>query len=107
MKCENCGKEMIKAGALTKKEEQDWIFIKTKEDTISQALSPETIKGMEFKDGEVFEYFKACYEAKAESEFLRFLFFRDLKARLKIPANENMWLDDSTEGIDVFVHPKD
>lgn len=107
MKCAECGKEMISVGVLSEKEEQDWIFIKTKEDTTFQALNPQTIKSMDFKEGELLEYFKACYEAKAETEFLRYLFFRDLKARLHVPANENVWLDDVNSVVEVYVHPKD
>lgn len=107
MKCEQCGKEMIKVGELSEKETHDWIFIKTKDDTASQALDSNTINGMQFKEGELFEYFKACFEAKAEAEFLRYVFFRDLRARFNISKTENIWLEEGNTAIEVYVHPQD
>lgn len=107
MVCENCGKEMIKVGVLTEQEQNDWTFIRTKENTTDQALNIETIKGMEFKDGEVFEYFRACFDAKAEVEFLRYIFFRDLKKRLNLGEGENIWLGDDYSDIGVFKHPEE
>lgn len=107
MVCANCGKEMIKVGELTEQERNDWMFIKTKDNTTAQAMNPDTIKGMEFSDGQVYEYFKACFEARAESEFLKFTFFRDLRIRLNLMDEKDIWLNDDTSGVGVYIHPEE
>ena len=79
MVCQNCGKEMIKVGTLTEKEVEELAYIERQFVNVNQALNPDTVNQMKFTNNQVYEYFRAVYDNKAQAEFLRFIFFRDLK----------------------------
>ena len=106
MKCKHCGKELIKVGELTDKEYEEIIFINKKFANSRQALNPETIKQMEFTEGQVFEYFRAAYDNIAQADFLQYIFFKNLGERLGI-NDKNIMLDDKPDSKDIFVHPDD
>lgn len=109
MVCANCGKEMTLLGQLTEKESEDFQYVVVKESNINQALDTETINQMEFSESQVYEYFRAVFEARAEMEFLKFTFFKNLKLRLGLQTNEELWLkEDYTTGIVyIYQHPQD
>lgn len=105
MICDHCGKEMIKIGELTEEEHNDFIYINEKFATGNQALGTDILKDIKFKDGEVFEYFRACYDQLAQARYLLFIFERGLKKRLGVKQNTQIFIDGvSTE---VFVHPEE
>ena len=79
MKCEHCGKELKEVGVLERDELQDWLRSGEMQDNAVQALKPEVIEKMKFSDGQVFEYFRACFDELAKANFLRYLIRRDLK----------------------------
>ena len=94
---------MIKVGVLTEEEVNDFVYVNEKFATVNQALGTDILKDMEFKDGQVFEYFKACYDQLAQAKYLQFIFERDLKNRLEIAQGIPIFIDGiSTE---VFIHP--
>ena len=107
MVCNKCGKEMIKVGELTEKETEDFQYVVVREDNVYQALDTKTINGMDFDEGQVFEYFQAVFQAKAEMEFLKYSFFKKLKIRLGINLDEELWVnEDYTTGIvSAYKHP--
>lgn len=105
MTCENCGKEMIKVGVLTEEEQNDFIYVNEKFATVNQALNSEVLKDLEFTDGQVFEYFKACYDQLAQARYLQFIFERGVKARLNIPKDTGFVLSEPE--LEVFIHPVD
>lgn len=107
MVCKNCGKELVKVGELTDKEYEDCSYVNNLLHTSNQALDRETIKGMEFEDGQVFEYFRAAFEARAKAEFLNYIFWRDLGKRLGIADNVEMILGDEPDSKDVYIHPQE
>lgn len=104
MVCRNCGKELEKIGELTEQEVNDFTLINSKDVTVYQALDPDTINKMKFTDGQVFEYFRAAFEAKATSEFLKYVFFKNLKKRLDVSGNIEIEADTSVTGFGVYVH---
>lgn len=103
MVCQNCGKEMIKVGVLTEEELNDFFFVNEKFATVNQALNTNILKDMEFEDGQVFEYFKACYDQLAQARYLQFIFERNLKKRLGLELTEYIIIEDKT--FEVFTHP--
>lgn len=103
MKCQNCGKEMIKIGTLTETEINDFFFVNEKFATVNQALESQIINDLEFTEGQVFEYFRACYDQLAQARYLQFMFERNLKKRLE--TEKNIIIDDVS--FDVFVHPEE
>lgn len=105
MVCENCGKEMIKVGVLTEEEQNDFIYVNEKFATVNQALNSEVLKDLEFTDGQVFEYFKACYDQLAQAKYLQFIFERDLKKRLDIAQGIQIFIDGLSN--EVFIHPEE
>lgn len=105
MTCENCGKEMIKVGVLTEEEQNDFIYVNEKFATVNQALGTDVLKDMEFTDGQVFEYFKACYDQLAQAKYLQFIFERDLKNRVGVKQNVPIAIDGLS--FEVFIHPTD
>ena len=103
MTCEKCGKEMIKVGSLEEQEINDFIYINEKYNCVNQALSSNVISDMKFTDGQVFEYFKACYDQLAQAKYLHFIFERDLKKRLGVKTQ--MYIDFIS--YEVFIHPEE
>lgn len=101
MVCQKCNKEMVKIGELTKKEQEEFWFINEKINCAYQALNTDVIKNIEFTDGQVFEYFRAAYDALAQAKFLQFIFYRDLKKRLDVVVD--IFVDELS--CEVFVHP--
>lgn len=101
MVCQSCGKTMVKIGELTKKEQEEFWFINEKINCAYQALNADVIKNIEFTDGQVFEYFRAAYDALAQAKFLQFVFYRDLKKRLDVVVD--IFIDELS--CEVFVHP--
>jgi hypothetical protein len=106
MKCEHCGKEMIKVGILTEQEQNDWVYTNEKFNCASMALNNDVIKDIEFTDGQVFEYFKASYDQLAQANYLRFVFDRNLRKRLGVPNIDGNIIIDSTTW-EVFQHPNE
>lgn len=106
MVCRNCGKEMIEVGELTDKEYEDFLYIQNINATTDQALNVNTIKGMEFEDGKLFDYFRAAFEAKAKASFLHYIFWRDVGKRLNINDKE-IFLEDNAESRKLFIHPEE
>lgn len=107
MVCKNCGKEMIKVGTLLEKEVEELAYIERQNVNATQALNYDTINKMKFEDGQVFEYFRAAFENKAQAEFLSFVFFRDLRKRLELKTNNFVIGDGTPDNHDVFVHPEE
>ena len=108
MKCADCGKELIKVGELTKNEKDNYALIATKESVSLQYLKTDTINGMNFTEGQVYEYFRAAFEGRCDAEFLKFIFFRDLRARLNIDKNKDIWIEEfDGDTCEVYVHPDD
>lgn len=105
MKCEQCGKELVKVGTLTEEETKDFYFVNEKFATANQALNSSIIKDIKFTDGQVFEYFKASYDQLAQARYLQFIFERNLKNRININQNENIIIDGLS--LEVFIHPED
>lgn len=105
MVCENCGKEMIKVGVLTEQEQTDFYFINEKYATATQALESDVIENMEFSDGQVFEYFKACYDQLAQAKYLQFIFERGIKNRVGVEQDVPITIDGLS--FEVFIHPTD
>ena len=103
MKCENCGKEMVKVGGLTEAETNDFFFVNEKFATVTQALNTNVLKDLEFTDGQVFEYFKACYDQLAQAKYLQYIFERDIKKRLGLEPNTFITIDGLS--LEVFIHP--
>lgn len=103
MVCEHCGKEMVKVGVLTEGETNDFYFINEKFATANQALNTNVIKDIEFTDGQVFEYFKACYDQLAQARYLQFIFERGVKNRLNVPQDTFIVIDGLSR--EVFTHP--
>lgn len=103
MVCENCGKEMIKVGVLTEEEQNDFFFVNEKFATVNQALKFEVLNDIEFEDGQVYEYFRACYDQLAQARYLQFIFERNLKKRLGLELTEYIVIEDKT--FEVFTHP--
>ena len=103
MVCRHCGKELIKIGELTEKEVEELAFINKKSANAMQALNIETINGMKFTDGQVFEYFRAAFDNKAQAEFLNYIFFRDLAKRLG--RTDFTIGNGEPDNHDIFVHP--
>lgn len=103
MVCQSCGKEMVKIGELTKKEQEEFWFINEKINCAYQALNTDVIKDMKFSDGQVFEYFRAAYDSLAQAKFLHFVFFRDLKKRFDVGVD--IFIDEIS--CEVFVHPSE
>ena len=104
MNCPRCGRELVSIGKLTESEVKAFALINRKLVTVNQALNPETVKAMEFDDGKVFEYFRAVYDSKAQTEFLQFVFFRDLKKRYNLPMNEEVFINTIDYDYEIFVH---
>ena len=105
MVCEQCGKEMVKVGVLTEEEQNDFIYVNEKLNCAQMALNNDVIRDIEFKDNEVYEYFKASYEELAQANYLRYIFERNLKKRLGLNPMENIAIDFISH--EVFVHPKE
>lgn len=105
MKCENCGKEMVKVGTLTEEEQNDFFFVNEKFATVNQALNSDVLRDIKFADGQVFEYFKACYDQLAQAKYLQFIFERGIKNRLGVPLDVFIAIDGLS--FDVFIHPTD
>jgi hypothetical protein len=103
MVCENCGKELVKVGALTEEELRDFCFVNEKFATANQALNSNVIKDIKFTDGQVFEYFKAGYDQLAQARYLQFIFERELKNRLNVSQDTPIVIDGLSR--EVFVHP--
>lgn len=101
MICEDCGKEMIKIGELTDTEKKDFYYMNECINTSSQALNTDVLKEVEFSDGQVFEYFRAAFDAIAKARFFQFMFYRDLRKRLNVEAD--IFVD--TISCEVFIHP--
>lgn len=107
MKCEKCGKEMIKVGELTDEEFQDLCYINNIIDTSNQALDVNTIKGMEFEEGQVFEYFRAVFDSKAKAAYLNYMFWENIMNRLNIHDRDIFVGGDEPDGKELFVHPEE
>lgn len=103
MKCEHCGKEMIELGKLTEEEQNDFFFLNEKFVCANQALRIDVLKDLEFTDGQVFEYFKACYDQLAQAKYLQFIFERGLKKRFGVEGN--IFVDGLS--LTVFKHPEE
>lgn len=103
MVCENCGKEMIKIGELTEQEQQDFFYVNEKLNCAYQAQKSDVLKEIKFSDGQVYEYFKACYDEMAEAEYLNFIFYRNLEKRLGVDTD--IFIDNIS--FEVFVHPEE
>ena len=104
MVCKNCGKELIKVGELTENEIEELILINKKFVNANQALNPDVINKMEFSDNQVFEYFRAAYNNKAEAEFLNYIFLRKLSQRLNINTDKINISNNEPNNFDIFVH---
>ena len=103
MTCENCGKEMIKVGVLTEEEQNDFCFVNEKFATVNQALNSDVLKDLKFTDGQVFEYFKACYDQLAQAKYLQFVFERGVKNRVGVEQDVPVAIDGLS--FEVFIHP--
>lgn len=104
MVCAQCGKEMVKVGLLTEEERDDFFFVNEKFATANQALNLDVLKDLKFTEGQVFEYFKACYDQLAQAKYLQYVFERGVKARLEIPQNKMIIVDGLS--LEVFIHPE-
>ena len=105
MICKRCGKEMIKVGTLMEEEIADFFYINEKFGIVNQALNSEVLKDIEFTDGQVFEYFKSCYDQLAQARYLQFIFERNIKRRLGISEEVFIEIEDVT--YDIFIHPQE
>ena len=105
MVCQNCGKEMVKVGVLTEEETNDFFFVNEKFATVTQAMNTDVLKDLEFTGGQVFEYFKACYDQLAQAKYLQFIFERNIKKRLGLEPNTFITIDGLS--LEVFIHPAD
>ena len=105
MKCFRCGRELEKIGELTENEIEELVLINKKFENSNQALNPETINKMNFTEGQVFEYFRAIYDSKAQAEFLHYMFFRKLGKRLGLKEGTNIQIGNG-EPYDytVYIH---
>ena len=106
MKCEKCGKEMIKVGELTAIEYDDICYINNILSTSEQALDINTIKGMEFEEGQVFEYFRAAFESKAKAAYLNYIFWCGVADRLGI-HDKTIFLGNELDSRELFIHPEE
>ena len=107
MTCKKCGKELIKLGELTESEIEELTLINKKQVNVQQALNPATINAMEFSDGQVFEYFRAVYDSKAQADFLLHIFFRNLRKRLNIDPRVDFQIGNDIEDYGVYTHKID
>ena len=105
MNCPRCGKELDKIGELNENEKEELALINKKIENSMQALNPKTIREMEFTDGQVFEYFRAVFDSKAQTEFLKYIFFRNLAKRLNVDDEKDIYIGDGTPyNTDIFMH---
>lgn len=105
MKCFRCGKELKVVGTLEETEIEELCLINKKIENCAQALNPNTIKDMEFTDGQIFEYFRAAYDNKAQAEFLQFMFFRNLMKRLEIDEGTQIQIGNGTPyDYNIYIH---
>lgn len=103
MKCEQCGKDLIKVGILNEEETENYFFSNEKINCAYQALNMDVLKNMQFSDGQVFEYFRAAYDALASAKFLQYILNRDIKSRRNI--TEDIIIDPET--LEIYIHQKD
>ena len=105
MKCFRCGRELEQVGVLTDNEIEELVLINKKIENSNQALNLNTIRGMNFTEGQVFEYFRAVYDGKAQAEFLHFMFFRNLMKRLDLKEGTQIQIGNGTPyDYCVYVH---
>ena len=93
IKCKNCGKELELIGTLTEAEIQNINFIETKEMTVNTALEKDVCDFKAMSPEQVYSYFKATFDLKAEAAFLNIENFRAIAERLNV---ENMSDTDYT-----------
>jgi len=103
MVCEHCGKELTKVGVLTDEEKEEFYFVNEKNACAYQAIDSSIVKDIEFTDGQIFEYFRAAYDALAQARFLRHIFEKKVKTRLNVDINKNIFIADVS--LEVYVHP--
>lgn len=106
MICEKCGKELTKVGEFTDKEIDEFAYICEKEATANQAMNPAVVNSMEFDDGKLFEYFRSAFDAKAQAQFLKHIFMRDLRKRLGVDIKTNIIFNSlGTGDKSIYAHP--
>ena len=69
-------------------------------------MNSDTLVQMDFADGQVYEYFRAVYDIKAQAEFLHYIFFRNLRKRLDLMTYKgDVRIGDGPDNYDIFIHP--
>ena len=82
MNCFTCGKPLQELDIqLTDEEVEDKLFIVNKEEVCHHALRKDAVNLTEFRDGQVYEYYKAAFDGLAEVRFLTVMW--DKKVREK------------------------
>lgn len=103
MTCKDCGQELTKVGELTEKETEDYIYLGECYSTAQQALNPDVINKMDFSEGQVFEYFKAVYDNMAKAKFLEHMLIKNLKKRLNMDSDIQLYMDESGKQ-SIYIH---
>ena len=82
IKCTKCGGNLIEVPIdVTSQEVEDIMFILNKQHTAQLCIRPAAIDFSLFKEGQIYEYFKAAYDIYSEAEFLNEIWFRNMKIR--------------------------
>ena len=108
MKCEHCGKELKKIGELTESNIRDLELINNKISTSNQALDINTIKDLPFsKPEEIFYYFKAAFDEKADAEFLKWELIHSIAERINYKGSPyDLYFPSYTyDENGIYVHP--
>lgn len=109
MKCPNCGRELVKIRDTRGSEYKDLNSAAFKEASANDALSWDNVNAIPFKDDkEVYAYFKAAFDQKAEATFLSFIARRDLVEKIFEETGVRYNTQDITcDDLGVYVHPVD
>ena len=99
MKCPDCGKELLKVRDLTEDERNAFEYFVIKEDNANQAINSGI--DVNFKEGELYEYYKALYDQLAEARFLRTIFFRKIQEELNEKPVKVPYIFEGA----LYVHP--
>lgn len=95
MTCRNCGKELTFVRKPAKDEIENFIFINNKLNSVSDALNPDVVSSYKFEtDEQVYAYFKAVFDLKAEANFLYYNFRKLIAEKLSEDLEKEISPDD-------------